>query len=110
MGRRLMKKKFIHLTVGFFVAYFWISALAYADGYTRWTRYLENNKTTIDKATIISYTLAIKSSIGYSGFPILATNLCLEANVQNFSKVRIYGENLYYEIACQTEKSKWRKI
>ena len=105
-----MKKKFIHLTVGFFVAYFWISALAYADGYTRWTRYLENNKTTIDKATIISYTLAIKSSIGYSGFPILATNLCLEADVQNFSKVRIYGENLYYEIACQTEKSKWRKI
>ena len=44
MGRCLMKKKFIHLTVGFFVAYFWISALAYADGYTRWTRYLENNK------------------------------------------------------------------
>ena len=105
-----MNKKFIHLTVGFFVAYFWISALAYADGYTRWTRYLENNKTTIDKATIISYTLAIKSSIGYSGFPIMATNLCLEADVQNFSKVRIYGENLYYEIACQTEKSKWRKI
>jgi len=105
-----MKKKLIHLSVMFFIIYFWVSALAYADGYTRWTRYLENNKTTIDKATIISYTLAIKSSIGYSGFPILATNLCLEANVQNFSKVRIYGENLYYEIACQTEKSKWRKI
>ena len=105
-----MKKKLIHLSVMFFIIYFWVSALAYADGYTRWTRYLENNKTTIDKATIISYTLAIKSSIGYSGFPILATNLCLEADVQNFSKVRIYGENLYYEIACQTEKSKWRKI
>ena len=105
-----MKKKLIHLSVMFFIIYFWVSALAYADGYTRWTRYLENNKTTIDKATIISYTLAIKSSIGYSGFPILATNLCLEANVQNFSKVRIYGENLYYEIACQTEKSKWSKI
>ena len=56
-----MKKKLIHLTVGFFIAYFWISALAYADGYTRWTRYLENNKTTIEKATIISHTLAIKS-------------------------------------------------
>ena len=105
-----MKKKLIHLSVMFFIIYFWVSALAYADGYTRWTRYLENNKTTIDKATIISYTLAIKSSIGYSGFPILATNLCLEADVQNFSKVRIYGENLYYEIACQTEKSKWSKI
>ena len=105
-----MKKKLIHLSVMFFIIYFWVSALAYADGYTRWTRYLENNKTTIDKATIISYTLAIKSSIGYSGFPIMATNLCLEADVQNFSKVRIYGENLYYEIACQTEKSKWRKI
>ena len=105
-----MKKKLIHLSVMFFIIYFWVSALAYADGYTRWTRYLENNKTTIDKATIISYTLAIKSSIGYSGFPIMATNLCLEADVQNFSKVRIYGENLYYEIACQTEKSKLRKI
>ena len=84
-----MKKKLIHLTVGFFIAYFWISALAYADGYTRWTRYLENNKTTIEKATIISHTLAIKSPIGYNGFPILAINLCLEADIQNFSNVRI---------------------
>ena len=105
-----MKKKLIHLTVGFFIAYFWISALAYADGYTRWTRYLENNKTTIEKATIISHTLAIKSSIGYNGFPILAINLCLEADIQNFSNVRIYGKNFFYEIACQTEKSKWSKI
>ena len=84
--------------------------VAKADGYTKWTRYLENNKTTIEKATIISHTLAIKSPIGYNGFPILAMNLCLEADVQNFSKVRIYGENFFYEIACQTEKSKWSKI
>ena len=31
-----MKKKLIHLTVGFFIAYFWISALAYASDSTKY--------------------------------------------------------------------------